>query len=119
MKNSRIFAALFFAAAFAFIAVPSARAQLDTSAPIVVKETHPNPVWLKAEVIRADGNRIVVREQADAMHVHTFTYSAKAVDEMQQVLDSGGYQTGDKVKILYQPGDTIALDIRGRPSKPN
>jgi hypothetical protein len=37
---------------------------------------------------------------------------------MQEVLDNGGYQYGDKIEVRYMPGKTEALDIRGAPSKP-
>lgn len=83
---------------------------------MVVKETPPKHVWLKAEVIHADANSIVVREQADSRRIHTFTYSPNIKDAMQQLADQGGYQNGDIVKILYEPGQTVALKIRGKPS---
>lgn len=118
MTKSKIFAAFLTAAAAIAFAAPAARAQVDTSAPIVVKESKPKPVWMKAEVIRADANQMIVREVSRPMFVHTFTYSQKAQGKMLQILNNGGYQTGDKVKILYQPGDTVALLFRGKPSKP-
>jgi hypothetical protein len=37
---------------------------------------------------------------------------------MQAMLDKGGFQYGDKVSILYMPGQTVALRIVGKPSKP-
>ena len=36
---------------------------------------------------------------------------------MQKLMDQGGYQYGDKVRILYQQGQTVALRVRGKPSK--
>ena len=117
MKSYRIFAAASLAAAIVVATAP-ARAQLSTSTPIVVKESRPKPVWLKAEVVHADAHSIIVREQTNSLAVHTFTYSPKIQDPMQQLTDQGGYQYGDKVKILYQPGDTVALRIKGKPSKP-
>ena len=33
------------------------------------------------------------------------------------ISDNGGYKYGDKVKIRYQQGQTVALKIHGRPSK--
>ena len=118
MKSYRIFAAAALTAAMAVAAAP-ARAQVTTSAPIVVKRrTEPKPVWLKAEVVHADSHSIIVREQANSLAIHTFTYSPKIQDAMQKLSDQSGYQYGDKVKILYQPGDTVALRIAGKPSKP-
>jgi hypothetical protein len=117
MKSYRIFAATALTAAMAVAAAP-ARAQVSTSAPIVVKQNRPKPVWLKAEVVHADSHSIMVREQANSLAIHTFTYSPKIQDAMQKLSDQSGYQYGDKVKILYQPGDTVALRIAGKPSKP-
>jgi hypothetical protein len=100
------------------------RAQVQ-SAPIVVKKTGSKNAsasakgsWLKAEVIHADANSIIVREQANGMMVHTFTYTAELRPQMQKLVDQGGYQYGDKVRILYQNGQTVALKVRGKPSKP-
>src|SRR5271155_1296273 len=118
MKNSRIFAALFaVAAGLALVAAP-ARAQMSNAPPIVVNEKSPKQIWLKAEVIHADNNSIMVRDQNSALSVYTFTYAPELRDKMQKILDQGGYQNGDKVKIRYLPGQTVAQDVRGRPSKP-
>jgi hypothetical protein len=52
------------------------------------------------------------------MAVHTFTFSERAKGKMEEVQDAGGYQTGDRVKVLWIPGSGEALNIKGRPSKP-
>jgi hypothetical protein len=108
------------ALAVAFVACPGANAQTTTSvdSPIVVKEKPAKPVWLKAEVVHADKHSIIVRERDNAMMIHTFTYSEKAQGKMDQILDSGGYQSGDNVQIRWMPGSSEAMDIKGRPSKP-
>lgn len=103
-------------------AVAPARAQLSPSAPIAVKKTKTSNSatkvsWLKGEVIHADANSIIVREQGNGMMIHTFTYTPDLQPRMQQILDQGGYQYGDKVQILYQSGQTVALRVRGKPSK--
>jgi hypothetical protein len=36
---------------------------------------------------------------------------------MQKIADRGGYQYGDKVSILHDPGKTVALKVHGKPSK--
>jgi hypothetical protein len=129
MKNCKyIVAALFCAAAVLAVGAPSARAQVtepartpistDTNTPIVVKQKPAKAVWLKAEVVHADRNSLIVRELDNGMAVHTFTFSARAKDKIEQVQDAGGYQTGDHVKVLWIPGSGEALNIKGRPSKP-
>jgi hypothetical protein len=118
MKHPKAFAVSFLiAAALAIAAIPTG-AQTTTSAPVVVKQIPAKAVWLKAEVIHVDNNSIMVREQATERAIHTFTYDPKIKDKMQQIVDNGGYQTGDKVRILYLPGQSVALKIHGKPSKP-
>jgi hypothetical protein len=90
----------------------------SVGAPIVVKEEPVRAVWLHAEVVHADSHTIIVRDEDNAMLIHTFTYSEKAQNKMNQILDAGGYQSGDKVRIRWVPGGSVALDIKGRPSQP-
>jgi hypothetical protein len=129
MKNFNSIAGAFFCAAVMLvIAAPPARAQLiepartpistDVDTPIVVKQKPAKAVWLKAEVIHSDRRTLIVREEGNGMEVHTFTFSERAKDKMEQVQDEGGYQSGDHVKILWVPGSSEALNIKGRPSKP-
>jgi hypothetical protein len=73
--------------------------------------------WLKAEVIHADSTTMVVREQGNSRMIHTFTFAPEIKDRMQAIYNAGGYQYGDKVRILYNPGETVARRIQGRPSK--
>jgi hypothetical protein len=130
MKNCKfIVSALFSAAALLAVGAPSARAQVvtepvrtpistDTNTPVVVKQKPAKAVWLKAEVIHADRHSLIVRELDNGMAIHTFTFSERAKDKMEEVQDEGGYQTGDHVKVLWIPGSGEALRIKGRPSKP-
>ena len=119
MKNYKIFAAAILCALVTMLAPSPVRAQItgDSSAPaVVVKQTPVKAQWLKAEVIHADQQTIIVREADNEMKIHTFTYSEKAKYKISKVLDAGGYQTGDHVKIRWIPGTAEALDIKGRPS---
>jgi hypothetical protein len=124
MKTLRIVLALAALAAGVAFGTTPAKAQADpvsplnTSPPIVVKQKAVKPIWLKAEVIHADQLSLLVREEDNGMNIHAFTYSDKAREKMQAVLDAGGYQYGDKIRIRYMPGKTEALDIQGDPSKP-
>jgi hypothetical protein len=124
MKTLRILSTLAVLAAGVAFGTTPAKGQADpvsplnTSPPIVVKQKAAKPIWLKAEVIHADQLSLLVREEDNGLNIHTFTYSDKAREKMQAVLDAGGYQYGDKVRIRYMPGKTEALDIQGDPSKP-
>jgi len=100
------------------MAAAPARAQVDTASTVTVKQKPPKAVWMKAEVVHADARTIIVRERASTITIHTFTYAPRIQDRMQSLEDSGGYQSGDKVNILYMPGQTVALKIHGKPSKP-
>ncbi|HUJ30521.1 MAG TPA: hypothetical protein VLY23_04530 [Candidatus Acidoferrum sp.] len=86
--------------------------------PVAVKTVAPKAGWLKAEVIHFDSNSMTVREVANERMVHTFTYAASAQPQVQRVLNKGGYQYGDRVRIRCQQGQTVALAIHGKPSKP-
>jgi hypothetical protein len=120
MKKFSILAAIAFTVLFALATVP-ARAQISTA--IVkgptskVSSDTARASWLKGEVIRADANSIIVREQSNGMMIHTFTYTPAVQAWMEKLIDQGGYQYGDKVQILRQQGQTIALRVRGKPSK--
>ena len=108
--------ALAFAALAA--AAPAARAQVDPSAPVTTRHLKGKILWLKAEVIHADNHELVVRETGNEMAVHTFTYGPKAEQQIEKVIAAGGYQRGDAIKIHYESGQTIALEIKGKPSRP-
>jgi len=130
MKKCKLIAtSLFCAAGVLAVGAPSARAQVvtepvrapistATNTPVVVKQKPAKAVWLKAEVIHSDRHTLIVRELDNSLDIHTFTFSEKAKDKIEQVQDEGGYQTGDRVKILWIPGSSEALRIKGRPSKP-
>jgi hypothetical protein len=131
MKSYSITLALGALAAALALAAPPARAQAEgaaVAAPIIVKaidaitsksNANAGGQWLKGEVIHADAEAIVVSEQGNERMIHTFTVSPVLKDKMQAIVDSGGYQYGDKVKILHAPGQMVAIKISGKPSKPN
>ena len=129
MKNYKIAAEIAAAMTLAVVfSAPPAVAQDTTSTPIialttnsgpvpvVVRQTAPKMIWLKAVVVHADAHSMTVRERGNELALHTFTYSADMQDGMRQISDAGGYQYGDKVKILYKQGQTVAQRIKGKPS---
>ncbi|HKV03955.1 MAG TPA: hypothetical protein VJO53_02485 [Candidatus Acidoferrales bacterium] len=135
MKSYKIFAASIALATGLATAATPARAQAAAAAaataekvtsPIITrvitvftpKARPEGSTWLKAEVIHADAVIIIVREQANERMIHTFTFAPELKDKMQAILDKGGLQYGDKVSILAMPGQTVALRIHGKPSKP-
>ncbi len=131
MKNYKLFGfSLAFAIALTLFAAP-VRAQVAEAAaatvvaPIVTKIVNKimpqgkpeGSNWLKAEVVHADSQTIIVRERQNGMMIHTFNFSPEMKDKMQAILDNGGFQYGDRVSILFMPGQTVALRIHGKPSK--
>jgi hypothetical protein len=131
MKISRIFAFALVLAGGLAIPAGAARAQAvaaaaaaEAAGPIIrvfhaaISKPKTSGDWLKAEVIHFDSHSIIVSETGDPRMIHTFTYASNIQDKMQQLEDKGGYQWGDQVKILYEPGQTVALKIHGKPSKP-
>jgi len=126
MKTSRTLRAAAFAVFAAAICLPlSAQDSTNSttvhatnlSSPAVVQQKPAKAEWMKCEVVHADRHSIVVREEDNNLAIHTFTYGPAIQSHMESVADQGGFQSGDKVKILYKAGDTIALKIHGKPSK--
>jgi hypothetical protein len=98
---------------------------IDTAAPIVVNAVKPKPKPLPAGIVRYEGfvmhantAQITVRAKGSDMTLQTFTLSPDASARMQQIVDRGGYQYGDRVTIIYNTANQMALKIKGRPSRP-
>jgi hypothetical protein len=94
---------------------------VDTAAPIVIKAIKPKPSkWAKFQgtVMHANTAQITARAKGNDMGIQTFPLSEKVASKMQQIIEKGGYQYGDKVTIFYDPVNMTAMDIKGKPSKP-
>lgn len=116
MKNFKSLA-IFFALAFAGACSAVAANAQSVGSPVMVQDIPSKPIWFKAEVVHADAISIVVREVGNENHIRTFTYGPKAQAQIQKVLDNGGYQYGDTIRIRYLQGRSVALAIGGKPSK--
>ena len=105
----------------AIIAAPAARAQGDTSQPVLVAKQNPKTQKLKfkGEVISANSASITLRGQQNPREIQTFTYTAQVRDQMIAILKRGGYRAGDRVTVEYLSGTTVAQHISGKPSKPH
>lgn len=93
---------------------------VDTAAPIVVSAVKPKPSGLakyEGFVMHANTAQITVRAKGNDMAVRTFTLSEAASAKMQQIIDRGGFQYGDKVTVLYDPSSLKAVKIKGKPSR--
>jgi hypothetical protein len=62
--------------------------------------------------MHANNAQITVRGKENELAVRTFTLSPQAAEKMQQVIDQGGFQYGDRVKVEYDPVTSTALKIK-------
>ncbi|MBI3663506.1 MAG: hypothetical protein HY234_10730 [Acidobacteria bacterium] len=116
MIRSSIRAALL-GAAMAVLAT-GVSAQVETGKPIRLKTPKKRIEKFKGEVLSMTNVQIIVRSRTDERVIRTFTYTPDVRDKMQQIIDRGGYQHGDKVEIHHEPGSDVAVKITGKPSKP-
>jgi hypothetical protein len=121
MTRNKKFSILLVAASAVCAAAVPARAQV-TTAPVInaksVRAKETKPTKTRFQVLHMMSTAIQVQSLVNEREIHTFTYSDAIRDQMQKLLDQGGYQYGDKVLIEYQPGTDVALKIKGKPSKP-
>lgn len=109
---------------------PSAAAQgaavpiiVDTAVPVVVNAVKPKPkptglAKFEGFVMHANIAQITARAKNSELTIQTFPLSQEASAKMQQVVDKGGYQYGDKVTVYYDPATMKAAKFKGKPSKP-
>jgi hypothetical protein len=96
---------------------------VDTAAPIVINAVKPKPKHTGLDkfegfVMHANNAQITVRAKGNDMAIRTFPLSQAASAKMQQIIDKGGYQYGDKVTVYYVPATSQAIKFKGKPSKP-
>jgi hypothetical protein len=107
----------------AFAQSPLTPIVVDTAVPIIVNAIKPKPkatgqVKFEGYVQNANIAQITVRAKGNDLSIQTFPLSEAAAAKMQQIVDKGGYQYGDKVTIFYDPATVKAIKIKGKPSKP-
>jgi hypothetical protein len=92
-------------------------------APIVVAAVKPKPkptglAKFEGTVMHANSAQITVKALGNDMSIQTFPLSEVASAKMQLIIDKGGYQYGDKVKLEYDPQSMRVIKFKGKPSKP-
>ena len=107
----------------AFAQSPLTPIVVDTAVPIIINAIKPKPkatgqVKFEGYVQNANIAQITVRAKGNDLSIQTFPLSEAAAAKMQQIVDKGGYQYGDKVTIFYDPATVKAIKIKGKPSKP-
>jgi hypothetical protein len=97
---------------------------VDTAVPIIVSAVKPKPkpngvVKFEGLVLNSNTAQITARRaKGNDMSIETFSLSPEASAKMQQIVDKGGYQYGDKVTIYYDAATMRAIKFKGKPSKP-
>ena len=96
---------------------------VDTAVPIIISAVKPKPkpdgiVKFEGFVMNANTAQITARAKGNDMAIQTFSLSQEASTRMQQIVDKGGYQYGDRVTIYYHPSTMQAMKFKGKPSKP-
>lgn len=116
-------AALVLGAAILASSAPPAGAQdpSPSAASSGVNSAAPSEKVIKTrfEVLHMMYQAIQVRSLTDMRELHTFTYAPAIRDQMQTIFNNGGFQYGDKVEVWYHRGESVALRIKGKPSKSN
>ena len=93
---------------------------VDTAVPIIINAVKPKPTGLAkfdGFVMNANTAQITVRAKGNDLTIQTFSLSQEASTKMQQTIDKGGFQYGDKVTVLYDPSSLKAVRVKGKPSK--
>lgn len=93
----------------------------SVAAPIIVNTVKPKPSGLakfEGFVMNANAAQITVRAKGNDMTIQTFSLSEQASTKMQQTIEKGGYQWGDKVTVLYDPTSRKAVKVKGKASRP-
>jgi hypothetical protein len=95
----------------------------DTAAPIIIAAVKPKPKQTGLDkfegfFMQANNAQITVRAKGNDMSIRTFPLSEAASAKMQQIIDKGGYQYGDKVTVYYVPATSQAIKFKGKSSKP-
>jgi hypothetical protein len=96
---------------------------VNTAVPIIVNALKPKPIptglaKFEGYVLHANIVQITARAKGNDMSILTFSLSQEASVQMQQIVDRGGFQYGDKVTVFYDPATFKAAKFKGKPSKP-
>jgi hypothetical protein len=96
---------------------------VDEAAPIIVNAIKPKPkatglVKFQGFVMHANIAQVTVRARNNEQAIQSFPLGERASAKMQQIVDKGGYQYGDKITIYYDPQSLKAIKFKGKPSPP-
>jgi len=87
------------------------------STPTIVKKPKVQTDRYKGRVLSFNLAQMIVQSTENEKLVWTFQYSPEMRDHVTSLLNSGGYQYGDRVQVFCTPGTKVAVKIKGKPSK--
>jgi hypothetical protein len=95
---------------------------VDTAVPIIIKAVKPAPLpegqqKFEGFVMNANSAQITLRAKGSDLAIRTFSLSEQAAAKMQQIIDKGGYQYGDKVTVYFDTASLKAVKFKGKASK--
>jgi hypothetical protein len=112
-------------------AAPRAAAQDPILTPIIINELEPiivkvltpkpKPVGIEkfeGTIVNSNIVQVTVRAKGNDQSIQTFALNQELSTKMQKIVDSGGYQYGDRVTIFYDTSSRTAVKIKGKPSRP-
>jgi hypothetical protein len=94
---------------------------VDTAVPIIINAVKPKPsglVKFEGYVMHASSGQVTVRAKGNDMGIQSFALGEQASAKMQEIIDKGGYQYGDKITVYYDPTSLKAIKFKGKPSRP-
>jgi len=95
---------------------PAIQASVSTPA-IAVKPVRPKLDRYKGRVLAFNIATIIVQSMDNQRMVWSFQYSTDLRSRVADMLSTGGFQPGDKVEVYCNPGTTVAVRLKGKPSK--
>ena len=102
---------------------PTSGGQTQPGTTTTTTTTVPPPAHPKKKLDRYKGHvlvfnlaTIVVQSSADPRFIWSFQYSPELRAKVIELLNTGGYRHGDRVQVYCNPGTTIAVKIKGKPS---
>src|SRR5207248_10922288 len=97
---------------------------VDTAVPLVGNAVKPKPKGnglgkFEGVVMHAKNAQNTARAKDNGLTILTFPLSQETSQKMRQIVDKGGYQSGDKITVFYNPTTMQAMKFKGKPSKPS
>ena len=84
---------------------------------VIVRQPKPKLDKYSGRVLAINVATIVVQSHENPRMVWSFQYSTDLHSKVADLIGSRGYQPGDKVTVYCNPGTTVAVKIKGKPSK--